>query len=679
MHLADFQPSRPPVFHSPTIFPVTPAPSTKHTTGVCGTDVTVETISGRPLIQGASFNTQFHGMTHSINIIGYFDGLRAFLDKTATDHPVLGAHRWAVQNLTKGRQAPNTMVEAPEAVMKRLLPPEPVCRSLMHAYFKHFEGMFRILHAPSFWRRYDTFWASSNDRLLPFNALLLAAISCARCLYVDNPLSFDGDCSASRAEATQWVRAAERWHDQQSPKHTSLDIFQVKCLTMLSKRVNAIKMKRHYTLSQTLLASAISIGLHRSPSSLGDRASTYEKEMRRRLWSTISELELAESMERGVPSLVANLYSDIEPPANFRDEDFGEMTTNDPLTQQDETLTTSSFSRYAHKFRPLQHTINNLTNDPEKHKALSSSELNKHHDQIFNRFFDLQSWPTSQSSLSYSDANFIAGIYLRVQLHKLLIMLHLPFAIGGTQSATTSHSRLVCSNSSKSVIDIYARLADQGFSQMCLPRTDLMRATLCLCLIESTSTSFGTYCFQTPSQCIPTIPVLVPSLHKTNLSHGTPETIYTPSFPTTSPMSHIESALNMVEERILALGDGFRGFWLLFAASCSIMAHNPGSNNCQTSNSSQPDRATDTSAAAAAWQEKIVNHVIVLCSKICLCQVNRSNGAGGSQESADALFASCSFKQCSVLILSKVYKSFNVELILYVRDEALKLFLSEGH
>ena len=81
-------------------------------------------------------------------------------------------------------------------------------------------------------------------------------------------------------------------------------------------------------------------------------------------------------------------------------------------------------------------------------------------------------------------------------------------------------------------------------------------------------------------------------------------------------MQLIDHALHLVEERILALGDGFRGFWLLFAASCFIEPHK--------------DPAT-----SALWQEKVVNRIIVLCSKICLCQVDR----GQNKANADALFA----------------------------------------
>ena len=488
--------------NQPALFPVTPA-ATNHTASIGSEPAPAEATSGRPLIQGTSFNTQFHGMSHSVNMVSYFEGLRAFLKKTASDHPVLGAHRWAVETISKKHQFPGPQrIEEPEVALKRLLPPEPVCRPYMLKYFKHFEGMFRIIHSPSFWRRYEAFWTGSTDNGSSFIALLLVAMSCARCLYVDNPISFDGDSSSARTEAVRWVHAVETWHDQQSQKHTTLEVFQIKCLLLLSKKINAIKIKRHYTLSQTLLASAISVGLHRSPSSLGVRASFYEKEMRRRLWATIAGLDLMESVERGVPSLIAHLHSDVEPPGNFREDDFDESTTEEPAAQNDDAFTISSFVRYVHRLRPLHDTINDLVNQPEKHKTLGATELNSYHEQIFDKFIDLRSWPSGTSTTYFGDPNVLGAAGLQLHLHKLLIMLHLPFAMGKYPTVTLSHSRFICRGSAKSIINIYSRLSEQGFSQLCLTRNDLMRATLCLCLVESLGVEDGKNALSAPHQSV---------------------------------------------------------------------------------------------------------------------------------------------------------------------------------
>ena len=198
-HLPDDSARHPQQQHPPhPMHPVTPPPNAI----VDGNDgvVVVEPTSGHPLIQGVSINTQLHVITHSVNIISYLDSLCSFLRKTATDHPVLGAHRYAVQNLVTRCQLSTTPVDDSDEAMERSLPPERVFRALMLAYFKHFESFLINLHYPSFWRRYNTFWAGNPDRLAHFNALLLAAMSCARCLRVDSTLSFDGDCSTIRAE-----------------------------------------------------------------------------------------------------------------------------------------------------------------------------------------------------------------------------------------------------------------------------------------------------------------------------------------------------------------------------------------------------------------------------------------------------------------------------------------------
>ena len=94
------------------------------------------------------------------------------------------------------------------------------------------------------------------------------------------------------------------------------------------------------------------------------------------------------------------------------------------------------------------------------------------------------------------------------------------------------------------------------------------------------------------------------------------DVIYANESAPNDTMQFVDRALHMVEERILALGDGLRGFWLLFAASCVVEQHKNPANS-------------------AVWKEKVVNRVIVLCSKICLCQVNK----GQDREHPDALFA----------------------------------------
>lgn len=444
----------------------------------------------QPLLHGVRFETQFHGLSHSVGSVAYFGGLREFLSKTITEHPVLGAKEWSEEH-TPTLPRPSMSSLEPNDTFSRLLPSEQVCRSFIQSYFKHYEGMYRIIHSGTFWQQYNDYWAIPEKRKNPFEALLLAAMSCSRCLYKDNPLLFDGDSSNARSEAQRWLQAVEQWQDQQSRKHTTLIHLQIKCLLLISKRVNVIKIKRMYTLSQTLLAEAISLGLHRAPKIV--TSMPYDREMRRRLWSTISELELTESIERGVPSLVSTLYTDIEAPKNVHEVDFTETMSYEPEDRPDDVYTESTLARYSHSIRMLRHSINNIVNNPEVHRSLSLEKLNLLHGSIIAKFGELVSWPTARDALDYSGNAFWCKACAEVRLHEALIMLHLPLALASITSSTQSHSRFVCSVASKNILGIYKDLGENGFSQICLPRTPIMRASLCLCLVESKPVIHGMF------------------------------------------------------------------------------------------------------------------------------------------------------------------------------------------
>lgn len=80
--------------------------------------------------------------------------------------------------------------------------------------------------------------------------------------------------------------------------------------------------------------------------------------------------------------------------------------------------------------------------------------------------------------------------------------------------------------------------------------------------------------------------------------------------------SSIEIALNLIEERMMVLGDGSRGFWLVFAASCFTDALKDPEKN-------------------AAWREKIINRIISICSTISNCQIESRH----SSDNGHAMFA----------------------------------------
>lgn len=70
---------------------------------------------------------------------------------------------------------------------------------------------------------------------------------------------------------------------------------------------------------------------------------------------------------------------------------------------------------------------------------------------------------------------------------------------------------------------------------------------------------------------------------------------------------------DLIEERIISVGNEFQGFWLLFAASCFIDSNQ------------EP-------AALAAWQKKNTDRIIALFDRIYMCQKDNNSETSDTRQ-----------------------------------------------
>lgn len=83
-------------------------------------------------------------------------------------------------------------------------------------------------------------------------------------------------------------------------------------------------------LINMILQLAIKMGLHRNSAGFG--LSSFEGEMRKRVWIVILQLDLTMSMEMGLPrSSLPYTHTDVTPPLNLYDSDFDEDIVEMPL------------------------------------------------------------------------------------------------------------------------------------------------------------------------------------------------------------------------------------------------------------------------------------------------------------------------------------------------------------
>ncbi|KAF2184936.1 hypothetical protein K469DRAFT_666334 [Zopfia rhizophila CBS 207.26] len=379
--------------------------------------------------QRKSLNGRFRGPSHSTSIIASFQDLSRFMKQTVEDHHILGAPQWATYTPSAEQPLPSYSKDEVEQVIKHLLPAEERCRRLSKSYFDHFTGIYALFHVPSFWQEYQNYWDGTHNDPVRFNAMLLAVMSCSRCLFADDPLSFDGDSSTARNEAVEWLHAVEAWQGYRPAKSTTIEVFQVRCLVLFSKTLNDIDREDHYTASQTLLADAISNGLHRDWKLLGVDESVYERELRRKVWSAVAEQDIAACIERGVPSMVSNLFADIGQPKGYNDCDYYSSTEFEPSDQPDSQLTDSSFAKIAHSIRPLRYKINDFVNNPQKHRSLDQPHLVALRVQISEALDGMPNWSDPAPDVAGRNQGLVYRAVLELYLHELLLLLHLPFAL----------------------------------------------------------------------------------------------------------------------------------------------------------------------------------------------------------------------------------------------------------
>lgn len=445
-----------------------------------------------------SLNGRFRGPSHSTSIISSFQDLYRFMKQTIEDHHVLGASQWAAYTISAPQALAPYSEGDVEQAMNHLLPAEGRCRHLAESYFDHFTGIHALFHTPTFWHEYRSYWDGSHNDPARFNATLLAVLSCARCLFVDNPLSFDGDSSSARNEAVEWLHAVEAWPGYRAMKSTTIEAFQLRCLVLFSKIQNDIDPDDHYTASQTLLADAVSNGLHRDWHLLGLDESLYERELRRKVWTAIAELDIAACIERGVPSMVSNLFTDIGKPRGYNDVDYNTNSKIEPPDRPDSQLTDSSFAKIAHMIRPLRYEINEFVNNPQKHKSLDPHRLAALRMQISEALDSLPSWSDPVTDATQPNRGLVYRAVLELHLHELLLLLHLPFALEKDASLSPvvdmDFKRFICVRSACTIIKIHELVEQEGFSPIALGKASLLRAGLCLCLFGGGQLNYGNPC-----------------------------------------------------------------------------------------------------------------------------------------------------------------------------------------
>lgn len=271
-------------------------------------------------------------------------------------------------------------------------------------------GRHRILHAPSFWAEYQSYWGQSNVASeLRHKVLLVIGIGSSLYDHGD-----DGAVQCNIGTVHQWIFDAETWLSGPLEKdRLGMAGLQVYCLAILARQIFSIGGDTVWVSIGSLVHRAMQMGLHRDPKHLPPMP-VLQAELRRRLWATILDLVVQSSLDASMPPRISLDENDTEPPANVNDDDMDESTAK-LLPQPRDTFTSTSAQLALLQSLPIRlrivESLNNLRSELSYPTALSlTSQLCsalQDHDNLFNTA------PFQRSHLDYLTRRFIIPMHYR--------------------------------------------------------------------------------------------------------------------------------------------------------------------------------------------------------------------------------------------------------------------------
>src|SRR3569833_421759 len=214
------------------------------------------------------------------------------------------------------------------------LPPFDICDKLVACYLQTTETIFRVLHVPSFTKSYEAVKESAVISDPGFTVLLKLVMAIGAVTY-DEEFSM-------RESAIRWVYEAQTWiAEPEFKSRLGLQFFQINILLLFGREIVAVggHADSIWVSAGALLRRAMSMGLHRDPSRVHPKGTTFMAEMRRRLWNTIIELSLQSSLTSGGSPLISLVDFDSEPPGIFDDE---HLLDDNPSPRLDSQFTDAS-------------------------------------------------------------------------------------------------------------------------------------------------------------------------------------------------------------------------------------------------------------------------------------------------------------------------------------------------
>ncbi|PYI02879.1 hypothetical protein BO78DRAFT_472377 [Aspergillus sclerotiicarbonarius CBS 121057] len=412
----------------------------------------------------------------------------------------LTAHTKDMRDLRRSVKMQQTpRLNDPVSDLRDTIPTRSVGDDLVQCYLRTFEGVYRILHLPSFMKEYQQFWDQPRTTATPFLMKLALILAIGTTFRPERGKS--GTDHDTRLAQT-WIYAAQWWLTGPTEKSTfNLDGLQIFCLLLFARQMGP-PGPSPWLSAGSLLQIATAMGLHRDSTHFPS-LSPFQTEMRARLWATVLELILQSSLESASPLAIP--FSDTKPPSNLNDADINPDLKQFPVSKPSTSRTDTSLQLLFHQSFSLRAEAIQLIHSPNRipyQEAIDLATKLRTACHTITAFFQTTTTPTSTSPNSLPHPTPFHHKHLLTTLHRYILHIHFPFARESLTTPQYHFSRKLCLESALTIAsytpstDPTAPLDD--FSRLILTARGPLRGPLNLDIISALALELTTQLEESP-------------------------------------------------------------------------------------------------------------------------------------------------------------------------------------
>lgn len=384
------------------------------------------------------------------------------------------------------------------------MPEKRVADRLLSFWFNSPDPLKPAIHAPTFQDEYKQYWKDPQRAPVMWLGLTFGILSLAESFMLR-------DIDPNSAPAKACLTRVNKFHSMAASAailadYTTPKKYTLECLMFYTAGIRSNDgFMKVWLMIGLILRLSLRMGYHRDPK-FYPNISPFEGEMRRRVWTGISMLDILISFQLGLPSMVRTITTDTEPPRNLLDRDFNTSTTALPPGRGIDELTPSSYTRtkvgivrifgqaaeLGHSTTPVKHEDVMRLDDELASASAAMPSLLKMPDMS-----ELVTDPPEQLMCRINLALLI--LKTRIILHRNFMLVPFFQLTDDEQARGVGTSKMICTESALSVLNLHhaihaesqpgGKLYTVKWYMGSISTHDFLLAAMVMCLSLSTQMS----------------------------------------------------------------------------------------------------------------------------------------------------------------------------------------------